>query len=60
MYVALANQINPNEASGVFPVAICALTDFEDAKVLRSTIADVNDGVISRLPRGAEAKTKQP
>ncbi|UAW63500.1 baseplate J/gp47 family protein [Mycoavidus sp. HKI] len=57
---ALANQINPNQAGGVFLDAICALTGLERAKKTHSTIANVNvTGVPHTLIRkGARARTQ--
>ncbi len=56
---ALANQINPNLAGGVFLDAICALTGLERTSGSRSTIQDVAlTGVASTLiPAGSQAKT---
>ncbi len=57
---ALANQINPNHAGGVFQDAICALTGLERAKKTHSTIANVDvTGVPHTLIRkGARAHTQ--
>ncbi|WP_338860908.1 baseplate J/gp47 family protein [Mycetohabitans rhizoxinica] len=57
---ALANQINPNEAGGVFLDALCALTGLERAKAQRSSIADVEvTGIPNTVIRqGLRARTE--
>ncbi len=56
----LANQINPNQAGGLFLDAICALTGLERAKKTRATIANVDvTGIPHTLIRkGARARTQ--
>ncbi len=57
---ALANQINPNQAGGVFLDAICALTGLERAKATRSTIANVDVTGVPHtfIGEGARARTQ--
>jgi len=57
--VQLANQINPNEAGGVFLDAICALTGLERAVATRSLIPGVVlTGVPGAIiPEGSQAET---
>lgn len=55
---ALANQINPNLAGGVFLDAICALTALERAKATRSLVVATLSGVAgSIIPSGVRART---
>ncbi len=57
---ALANQINPNQAGGIFLDAICALTGLERAKKTHSTIANVDVTGIPHtfIHKGARARTQ--
>ncbi|UUM20921.1 baseplate J/gp47 family protein [Mycoavidus sp. SF9855] len=57
---ALANQINPNQAGGVFLDAICALTGLERAKATRSTLANVDITGVPHtfIDEGARARTQ--
>ena len=59
--VALANQINPNIAGGVFLDAICALTGLVRAAATRSLVSDVqvNGAPYTIIPEGTRAKTGQ-
>lgn len=55
---ALANQINPNLAGGVFLDAICALTALERTKATRSLVTATLTGVQgSIIPLGVRART---
>lgn len=56
---ALANQVNPNLAGGVFLDALCALTGLARQAQSRSTIADVVLAGVSgtAVPAGVTAKT---
>ncbi|WP_197335293.1 hypothetical protein [Ralstonia solanacearum] len=47
---ALANQINPGQAGGVFLDAICALTGLERAAATRSTLSGVDVAGIPNTP----------
>jgi hypothetical protein len=55
----LANQINPNESSGVFLDAICAFTGLERRKASRTLVRSVTlTGIPETLiPSGTRAKT---
>ncbi len=57
---ALANQINPNHAGGIFLDAICALTGLERTKKTHSTIAnvDVTGAPHTLIRKGARARTQ--
>lgn len=55
---ALANQINPNLAGGIFLDAICALTALERQKATRSLVTAVISGVDGTVvPSGVRAQT---
>lgn len=55
---ALANQINPNIAGGIFLDAICALTALERDKATRSTVTATLTGVDGTvIPEGSRAQT---
>lgn len=55
---ALANQINPNLAGGVFEDAICALTALERIPATRSIVeADLTGVASTIIPAGTKAKT---
>ena len=56
---ALANQINPNVAGGMFLKAICALTGLDPPAATFSTIANVavTGATTFFLPIGSQAKT---
>lgn len=57
---ALANQINPGQAGGVFLDAICALTGLERAAATRSTLSGVDVAGIPNTPirQGLRARTE--
>lgn len=55
---ALANQINPNLAGGIFLDAICALTGLERDKATKTTVIATVAGVDGTvIPEGARAST---
>lgn len=55
---ALANQINPNLAGGIFLDAICALTDLERLDATRSEVVATLTGVDGTvIPSGVRAQT---
>jgi uncharacterized phage protein gp47/JayE len=55
---ALANQINPNIAGGIFLDAICALTGLQRDKATKSTVLCELTGVAGTLiPAGVRART---
>lgn len=55
---ALANQINPNIAGGIFLDAICALTGLQRDTATKSTVLCDLSGVAGTLiPQGVKAKT---
>lgn len=55
---ALANQINPNLAGGVFLDAVCALTDLQRAKATRSLVTATLSGVAGTVVQsGVRAQT---
>lgn len=56
----LANQINPNMASGLFLDAICAFLDIHRTGEVHSTINNVKltGKPVTAIPKGAKAKTK--
>lgn len=55
---ALANQINPNLASGLFLDAICALTGMQRLAATRSTVTATCTGVSGTIiPAGSIART---
>lgn len=58
---ALANQINPNIAGGVFLDAICALTGFDPPAATHSLLTGVTvTGVASTaIPAGSQAETTE-
>lgn len=57
---ALANQINPNHAGGVFLDAICALTGLERMQATRSTIANAQLTGLPHtvIPQGMRVRTQ--
>lgn len=55
---AIANQINPNLAEGIFLDAICALTGLQREAATRSTVTATLSGVIGTvIPAGTRART---
>lgn len=55
---ALANQINPNLAGGVFLDAICALTGLERDAATSSTVTATISGIATTvIPEGSRAQT---
>ena len=55
---ALANQINPNSAGGIFLDAICALTGLERNAATRSTVSATLTGVVGTIiTAGTRAQT---